>query len=82
MSLSREFTREPLAKVNGSARGGGEEILFSPLCYLAALSRVLSRLALLAIIGQLARRLLFSVIGVPVDYAILLSFPLASSATS
>ena len=63
-------------------RGAGKEILFSPLCYLAALSRVLSRLALLAIIGQLARRLLFSVIGVPVDYAIFLSFALASSATS
>ena len=77
MSLSREFTREPLAKVDGST-GAGKEIL----CGFTALSRVLSRLAFLAIIGQLARRLLFSVIGVPVDYAIFLSFPLASSPTS
>ena len=77
MSLSREFTREPLAKVDGST-GAGKEIR----CGFTALSRVLSRLALLAIIGQLARGLLFSVIGVPVDYAIFLSFPLASSPTS
>lgn len=63
-------------------RGAGKEILFSALCDFAALSRVLSRLALLARIGQLARRVLFLVIGVPVDYAIYLSFPLASSPTS